>query len=174
VAGDRIAKVSIRVTRLFFSENARMKKHLLIFSVIVFSAVLHAADDAQVTALRAADDERVAAMIAADKERLAKVLSDDLRYAHSNGAVDTKTSLSEILVSGKTKYNALDYEERNFTFPAPGIALMTGRVHAKVTTASGGIDAVMSYLAVWREEKGQWHFLAWQSCKIPPPAAPAK
>jgi hypothetical protein len=152
-----------------------MKIRLQIFLTLMLCvAALHAADGALVTALRAADDERVAAMIAADKERLAKVLSDDLRYAHSNGAVDTKTSLSEVLVSGKTKYNALDYEERNFTFPAPGIALMTGRVHAKVTTASGGIDAVMSYLAVWREEKGQWRFLAWQSCKMPPPAGAAK
>jgi len=31
----------------------------------------------------------------------------------------------------------------------------------------------ISYLAVWRLEKGQWKFLAWQSCKIPP-ATPAK
>ena len=26
---------------------------------------------------------------------------------------------------------------------------------------------------VWREEGGKWRFLAWQSCKNPPPAAPA-
>src|SRR4051812_47932344 len=91
------------------------------FFVFAFAAAIsNAADDAQVAVLRAADDERVAATIAADKERLAKILSDDLRYAHSNGVVDTKASLSEALVSGKSKYNALDYEERNFTFPAPG------------------------------------------------------
>jgi len=29
------------------------------------------------------------------------------------------------------------------------------------------MDSVLSYLAVWREENGQWRFLAWQSCKLP-------
>ena len=28
----------------------------------------------------------------------------------------------------------------------------------------------LNFLAVWREEGGSWHFLAWQSCKNPPPA----
>jgi hypothetical protein len=43
----------------------------------------------------------------------------------------------------------------------------------KSTSPSGESDSIYSFLAVWREEKGQWRFLAWQSCKLPPPA-PAK
>lgn len=124
-------------------------------------------------ALRAADDQRVAATLAADRTRLEASLSDELRYAHSSGTVDTKASLSDALTAGRLKYLALDYQERNFTFPAPGIALMSGRLHMKVAN-SGGTNAFdMSYLAVWREEKGQWRFLAWQSARLPAPA-PAK
>jgi len=133
---------------------------------------LQAADDSQSKTLRAADDERVAAILAADRARLTAIFSDDLRYAHSTGAVDTKASFIDSLVSGRTKYVVIDYQERNFTFPAPGIALMTGRVHIKASSATGASDGVLSLLAVWREEKGQWRFLAWQSCKLPLAAKP--
>jgi Domain of unknown function (DUF4440) len=133
---------------------------------------IRAADAPPLAALNAADDERVAATIAADKTRLAEIFSDDLRYAHSSGAVDSKASLTEALVSGRTKYIAIDYEQRDFAFPAPGIALMTGRAHLKVTTATGGVDMIAGFLAVWREEKGRWRLLAWQSCKLPAPAPP--
>lgn len=51
---------------------------------------------------------------------------------------------------------------------------MHGRVNLKVGKGAETSDLAMSYLAVWREEKGQWKFLAWQSCKLPPAEAPAK
>jgi len=130
---------------------------------------LRAADDARLEKLRAADDERVAAVVAGDRARLTAIFSDELRYAHSSGAVDDKASYTDALATGRTKYTTWNYEERNFTFPAPGIALMTGRTRINVTTATGASEMVLNFLAVWREEKGQWRFLAWQSCKLPPP-----
>jgi hypothetical protein len=152
-----------------------MKTALLCISAflgLVQLVSLHAADDSQLAPLKTADDNRVAAMIAADRARLAAVFSDDLRYTHASGAVDTKASLIDAITGGKTKYVSFEYTERNFTFPAPSIALMTGRAHIQAQTATGTMDAIMSFLGVWREEKGQWHFLAWQSCKLPP-ATPA-
>lgn len=142
----------------------------LLAVALAFSVTpLRAADDALLKTLRADDDERVAAILAVDRARLTAIFSDDLRYAHSTGAVDTKASYIDALVSGRTKYVVIDYQERNFTFPAPGIALMTGRVRIKAASATGVSDGVLSLLAVWREEKGQWRFLAWQSCKLPAP-----
>lgn len=129
------------------------------------------AEDKRSINLAAADDARVAATKSADREKLTAIFSDDLRYAHSSGTVDTKQSYIESLTSGRTKYLALDYGERSFTFPAPGIALMTGRAHVKVANATGEMDMMLSFLAVWHEENGHWRFLAWQSCKLPAPAA---
>lgn len=145
---------------------------LLSFAALVLVTPLRAEDDPRATKLGAADDARVAAMKSVDQTQLKTILSDDLRYAHSNGVVDGKTSFTETLVAGKTKYVGYDYEERKFTFPAPGIALMTGRTHILAETGGGKMDAVLGFLGVWREEQGQWRFLAWQSCKLPP-AAPA-
>lgn len=145
-------------------------KTLLTCIALVLSFQAFAEDNPQLAAVKAADKARVAAMQSCDREKLDAVFSDELRYAHSNGIVDTKKSFIDILSAGKTKYVGYDYEEQNFTFPAPGIALMSGRAHVKAESEGKAMDAVLSFLAVWREEKGRWRFLAWQSCK-PPVAA---
>ena len=150
-----------------------MKPKLPLFTALLLAplAALHAADDARL-AIESADDARIAAMSSPERSRLSAIFSDDLRYAHSTGAVDTKTSLIDTLTSGKTKYLRFDYLEREFSFPAPGLALMTGRVRIRVATAEGEMENALSFLAVWRKEKGQWRFLAWQSCKLPPASKP--
>ena len=132
--------------------------------------VTHA--ESQIAAVKAADDARVATMRSPDRDRLNAIFSDDLRYAHSNGVVDTKGSFIELLVSGKTKYLGYEHKDRSITIPAPGIALVVGQARVQTESAAGKMDNVLSYLAVWREEKGQWRFLAWQSCKLPVPANP--
>ena len=142
-------------------------KTLLTCIALVLSFQVFAEDNPQLAAVKAADKARVAAMQSGERAKLDGIFSDELRYAHSNGVVDTKPSFIDILSAGKTKYVGYDYEEQSFTFPAPGIALMSGRAHVKAETAGGTMDSVLSFLAVWREEKGQWRFLAWQSCKLP-------
>jgi len=134
-------------------------------------AAPQAADDARL-AVQSADDARIAAMSSPERSRLTAIFSDELRYAHSTGAVDTKASFIDTLTSGKTKYLRFEYLEREFSFPAPGIALMTGRVRIRVATAEGEMENSLSFLAVWRKEKDHWRFLAWQSCKLPTASKP--
>ena len=144
-----------------------MKTRLTSLLYLAAFLTAHAEDDAKLTVVKAADTARISAMRSPSPEALNAIFSDDLRYAHSNGVVDTKTSFVDILVAGTTKYVGYDYVEQNFTFPAPGIALMSGKAHVKAVTATGEMDSVLSFLAVWREENGKWRFLAWQSCKLP-------
>ncbi len=117
--------------------------------------------------LEAADARRVHAFTAPSREELEALLSKDLRYAHSNGVVDSRDSLLEELLSAKTRYLALNYEKREFTFPAPGIALMVGRVRVQAQRGESHLEAPLAYLGVWRLEGGSWRFLAWQSCRLP-------
>jgi hypothetical protein len=144
---------------------------LLLSCLLPFAAA--AADDAKLAAVTAADDARVAAMLTPNQATLDQVLSDDLRYAHSNGKVDTKASLTASLLGGEAKYLSYKYTERAFKFPAPDVAVMAGRLEVQAKVDGVSMTTGISYLAVWRLEKGQWKFLAWQSCKIPP-APPAK
>lgn len=124
-------------------------------------------------ALTAADDARLAATKAGDQARLEAILSNDLHYAHSNGKVDTKASLIASLVTRTSVYESFDYKERKFTVVGAGLATMTGRVLVKVGPAGKPNELDLSILAIWREEQGRWRFLAWQSCKMPAPAAAA-
>jgi len=144
---------------------------LLAFTFALALAPLRADDDPRTPHLKTADDERVAATISADRSKLTAIFSDDLRYAHSSGTVDTKASYMDALTSGRTKYVSIEYQERNFTFPAPKIALMTGRAQVEVAKDDGKTVMILAFLGVWREENGQWRFLAWQSCKLPDAAA---
>jgi hypothetical protein len=141
----------------------------LLTTLICLVTVISFAEEAPLAAVKTADDARLAAMKSPDRDKLSAIFSDELRYAHSSGVVDTKTSFIEVLLKGTTKYQAVDYVERNFTFPAPGIALMTGSAKLKIGTEAGTIEPTLAFLAVWRLEKGQWRFLAWQSCKLTPP-----
>ncbi len=122
-------------------------------------------------ALAAADDERLAATKAGDQARLEAILSNDLHYAHSSGKVDTKASLIKALTARTSVYESFHYQERKFTLIGAGLATMTGRLLVKVGPAGKPNELDLSILAIWREENGQWRFLAWQSCKMPVPAA---
>jgi len=135
---------------------------------------LAAADDPPLAALRAADDERIAAMLAADPVRLAAILSDQLHYAHSSGFIDTKASFIESLAGKQVVYESAEYVQRDFMPAGPGIMLMKGRAHIKAGRGAGRPLLDLNFLAVWREEGGRWRFLAWQSSRNPPPAAPGK
>jgi Domain of unknown function (DUF4440) len=143
-------------------------------ALLLLATVLRAEEDPRLATLRAADDARVAATLAPDRSRLDGVLSAELRYAHSNGAVDDKASLIDALEAGRLKYLTLDYAEREFSFPAPGIAIMSGRVRFRASMGDKTADGVLGFLAVWREEGGQWRLLSWQSTKLPMPEPAAK
>jgi hypothetical protein len=53
--------------------------------------------------------------LAADGAKLAAIFSDELRYAHSSGLVDTKTSYLQSIVSGRTKYHAGGTRDNSWT-----------------------------------------------------------
>lgn len=150
-------------------------KSLLLTCLVLASSLLplRAASDHS-AAWRAADDARVSAMVSADPAKLAAAFSDDLLYVHSSGKADTKASLSEALTSGKSKYNAISYEQRDFREVAPGLVLMNGRCLVKLGQSAPFTELHLSFLAAYRLEKGSWRFLAWQSCKLPETPAPAK
>ena len=147
-----------------------------LFVAVSLASILRAADDKIIAAVRAADDERVAATVSASRAGLEASYSDDLHYAHSSGKVDNKASQIQGVTTGGNKYERFEYKDRTFVPAAPGIVLMKGRVLVHMSDKQTGQKVVndLNYLAVWREEKGKWRFLAWQSCRNPEAGAAAK
>jgi hypothetical protein len=150
-------------------------RHGLALLCLAASALVVRANDADIiAAVKAADDERVAALIKADVAALGHLLSEQLRYSHSSGAVDTKVSYRESVAAHRSVYGSVEYLQRDFVPVAPGIVLMEGRALIKAGNSAQQNLLDLNYLAVWRLEGGQWRFLAWQSCRnAPPPAPPA-
>ncbi len=146
----------------------KLLPRLLLLLTLVAGA-LPGAEDKAIAAARAADDERIAATMAADPARLTAIFSDELRYAHSSGKVDTKASYVQALTSHNTVYESFKYQDRTFRTAGPGVVLMTGRVVIHASNAGQKVINDLNSLTVWREEGGSWRFLAWQSCKNPPP-----
>ncbi len=96
--------------------------------------------------------------------------SPDLRYAHSNGSVDTRASFVETLSAKRTVYVSMEYKDRQFVVASPGIVLMSGRALATIKQGEQNRVLDLNFLSVWREEQGKWRFLAWQSSRAPEPA----
>lgn len=134
---------------------------------VMFSA--RGDEDPRVAAVVAADDARIAAMTAADPVSLGPLLSADLRYSHSNGAVDTKASFLELIGGKATRYISYRPVERGVRFASPEIALEHGRAEVVLEKEGKQTEATFLFLAVWRLEDGAWRFLEWQSAR--PPAA---
>jgi hypothetical protein len=146
-----------------------MKKLILfLLPLAAFAASTQAAIDPILDAVRSADDARVTATVAANRDQLDAIFSDNLVYTHSSGAVNDKAAYMEAIVSGKTKYFSIEYESRTFEAVAPGIVLMRGRCLIHSANSGQSVENYLAFLGVWREEKGAWRFLAWQSCHLPP------
>lgn len=131
-----------------------------------------AGDDSRIATVLMADDARIAAMTAADPVALAPLLSADLRYSHSNGAVDTKESLLKLIGGKTTRYVSYRPVERGVRFASPDIALEHGRAEVMLEKDGKQSEATFLFLAVWRLEDGVWRFLQWQSARPPTGKAP--
>lgn len=161
---------------LFITATSPFPMKSLLLCLATFTLMLapvRAASDG-LAAWRAADDARVAAMISADPAKLKAAFSDDLLYVHSNGKADTKASFMEALASGKSKYNTITYEERNFREAVPGLVLVNGRCTVQLGKTAPFTVLHLSFLAAYRLEKGAWRFYAWQSCRLPEPTPTPK
>jgi hypothetical protein len=123
-------------------------------------------DPEDVRAVLAAEDRRYRAMLDADLATLDEVCADELSYAHSSGARDTK---SEYLGKVRSRY----YVYLRIDHPVERVevvgdtAIVVGRMTAdlEVEGVRKTIDNLA--LAVWTRVSGQWRLLAYAPTALP-------
>jgi hypothetical protein len=123
-------------------------------------------DPEDVRAVLAAEDRRYRAMLDADLATLDEVCADELSYAHSSGARDTK---SEYLGKVRSRY----YVYLRIDHPVERVevvgdtAIVVGRMTAdlEVEGVRKTIDNLA--LAVWTRASGQWRLLAYAPTALP-------
>ena len=139
--------------------------------VFALTALARAGTDDDFAAVKRADQRRIVATIAGDARQLGDLLSDALLYAQADGRLQSKAQLLAAVRSNTVHYLAVKPSELQFQAVAAGAVTMTG--HADIEIEYGGRTGhlLIHFLAVWRNESGQWRLLAYQSGPLPGGAA---
>ena len=127
--------------------------------------VLRAADSPAVASVLRQDQARLAAMMAGDGAALGRVLSEELRFVHSDGRVESKTDYVKNLMAGDTAYTDAKTSDVQALTASPDVVVLIGAQDMRKRLGPAWSDIKLRYMAVWRNENGTWRMFAWQSMR---------
>lgn len=144
-------------------------KQLLVFARVLFfaslwPAVSRAAETPASEVMRA-DQARLAAMMAGDGAALRRLMSDELVFVHSDGRTESKTDYVKNMLAGDTAYENARTSEVRALQPSPDLVVLIGVQDMRKKLGTTWSDIHLSFMAIWRHEKGIWRMYAWQSMK---------
>jgi len=125
--------------------------------------VSHAED---VRSVLAAEDRRYQAMQDADLTTLDELFADELSYAHSSGARDTKSQYVEKVRSGYYVYRRIDHPVERVEVVGD-TAIVVGRMTADLEVQGTPKTIDNLALAVWTRASGDWRLLAYAPSALP-------
>src|SRR4051812_5904148 len=134
----------------------------VMFSLI---AVATYAIDPAVEAVMKADQARLAAMMAADAVALGRLMSDELRFVHSDGRIESKTDYVKNMLAGDTAYADAKTSGVEVRQPSPDVVILIGTQEMRKRLGPTWSEIKLRYMAIWRNEKGTWRMYAWQSMR---------
>ena len=117
-----------------------------------------------ISAVRA-DKARLTAMMAGDGDALAKLMSDQLRFVHSDGRVESKADYVKNMMAGDTQYADAKTSELETMQVSPDVVVVLGVQEMRKRLGTEWSNIKLRYLAVWRNESGTWRMVAWQSAR---------
>jgi hypothetical protein len=112
------------------------------------------------------DRKRMDATGRRDAAALNEMLSDSLVYTHSSARQDTKKSLIDAMLSGKTVYTSVvpsDVKAQD----CGGAVVLTGMARISVESNGKPNSFGVRFTDVYANEGGHWRMVAWQSTKLP-------
>ncbi len=118
--------------------------------------------------IRAGEDRRYQALLDSDWETLDELFADELSYAHSSGARDTKDEYFAKLRSEYYVYQRVDHPVERIEVLGD-TAMVIGRMTADLLVQGTAKTIDNLALSVWTKASGEWRLLAF--APTPPPAA---
>ena len=122
----------------------------------------------------AAEKARNVALVAGDVTALDSLLSDDLRYVHSNGKLETKALVIEGIASKKSAYEWMRTSDLVADEITRDVVVLSGKIDQRKLGGAGWANLVLLFQAVWRNESGTWRLVNLQTVLPPPPAPTPK
>ena len=114
----------------------------------------------------AADALRYRAMVDGDLYTLDALCADELSYAHSSGARDTKSQYFGKIRSGYYVYRHIDHPLERVEVVG-GTAIVVGRMTADLDVDGTPKRIDNLALAVWTKASGDWRLLAYAPTSLP-------
>jgi ketosteroid isomerase-like protein len=114
----------------------------------------------------AAEDQRYQAMLDADLEALDRLCADEVSYAHSSGARDTKEQYFAKVRSGYYDYHRIDHPVERVEVLGD-TAIVVGRMTADLSVEGTRKTIDNLSLAVWTRAGGEWRLLGYAPTRLP-------
>ena len=117
--------------------------------------------------LLARQQERFAAAVSQDVAALEKMVAEEVRYCHTTGAVDTKTSYLEMVRTGSINWlevNPSGMEARIYG----DVGIIAGEVHQTITVGGRAepIDMHIRTIDVYVKRDGRWQLTEFQASNV--------
>lgn len=117
----------------------------------------------------AAERNRREALLRGDTAALGTLLSEELRYIHSNGRVESKRDILTGFESKHVAYGRFDLSGLEARTIAEDVVVLTGKIHQRKRSGDLRADAHLLFHAVWRNEAGTWRLVSLQTAVPPAP-----
>ncbi|MBL0735539.1 nuclear transport factor 2 family protein [Flavobacterium sp. GN10] len=135
---------------------------MVFFQYSVFSQKTNAKEEdaikSQVEILRQA-------MIDADGAKLKALTSDQLNYVHSNGNFQNQAEFIEGIVSGKSDFVSIDFQNQTITIQND-VAIVRHVLSAHTKDDGIDRDIKIGIMLVWQKQKNKWILIARQAYKL--------
>jgi len=121
-----------------------------------------------------AEQARTTALIACDFAALDKLMADDVTYVHASGQHDTKQTYLAALRSGVLSYKSWEAREIHVRMLGSDVVVLNGIYTVHAMDHRVGNDEIIidiHFLTVYARRDGRWQQVAWQSTRVPAPAA---
>jgi uncharacterized protein (TIGR02246 family) len=144
----------------------------LLCAVASIAPALRAADASD--EVLQAEQARTTALIAGDFASLDKLMADDVTYVHASGQHDTKQTYLAALRSGVLSYQSWQAHEIHVRMLGNDVAVLNGIYTVHAMDHRVGNDEIIidiHFLTVYARRDGRWQQVAWQSTRVPAPAA---
>jgi len=105
------------------------------------------------------------AMIDADGAKLKALTSDQLNYVHSNGNFQNQAEFIEGIVSGKSDFVSIDFQNQTITIQND-VAIVRHILSAHTKDYGIDRDIKIGIMLVWQKQKNKWILIARQAYKL--------
>jgi Domain of unknown function (DUF4440) len=116
--------------------------------------------------LKKIEAKRYALMIAEDTAGLSKMLAPSLQYYHSNGMLDSKTSLLNSIATKELKHKNITITNATYRIYRKNFGIVTGRCTYDINYKSYDMVLDFVFTNVYYKNKGKWLLVSRQTTKL--------